>query len=608
MNPLSEWASDPRIGAVTKVVQRYLPFIGTVLAILLIAIFLPGRSTNDVDDASAITPELGNQAIDTPLATAAPTSTSGPAAVAGTPAPAQPNVLPFDEAQKRNVPLVANCDPATGRIKLPTRFAPPCVPKYVAPNGGKSWQGVDAKKIVVTYYEAVGDAASEAVLTAAGANDTPEQERAQVIDWFNFHKAHYNLWGRNIDLQFVQPSGEATDDAAGKADAIKIATQIKAFANINSPNNTFVNELVARKVMCMCTVSLPIETYIKWMPYVWSSLLASTQGYIHRAEYVGKRLANRNAKWAYDAINPAQQFKTKKRKFGFLYYETTDFAYKAGADYFIKIMKEKYGITMAATVAYNGYPDVAATQEQARPVIQKFKDAGVTSIITSADPFGPIFFSGEATRQLYGPEWILTGSALTDTSFFGRLYDQDQWAHAFGVSYLPARMPEALGTSYRLHTWHFNREPSAPNGYGLLQGPITLLFNGIHMAGPVLTPDTFRKGMEAMPVTGKGGITTIASSFGDKGLWPWKEDPIAADDTTEIWWDRNASGEDERGVNGAGLYRYVDGGKRYLPGQWPTTEPKAFVTAGTVTIYQKPPAQDRWPCYPSPATKKLDKC
>ncbi|MEX2539955.1 MAG: hypothetical protein WD646_15010 [Actinomycetota bacterium] len=601
-----EWTKDPRIERAGRFVSRYQPFLITVIAIALIAVLLPGRSP-ETTDASDITSEIPDAPLeeaspDNPVAAPTTETTSAP-----TVAPSNPGVLGFEEAQAKGVALVANCDPKTGQIKIPTRFAPTCTQKYVAPNSGNTWQGVTKDKIVVAYYQGEGDAASEAVLTAAGANDSPEAERATVQDWFAMYQAHYNMWGRKVELHIVQPSGAATDDAAGKADAIKIATQIKAFAAIGAPNNTFVNELVARKVMCMCTVSQPIETYIKWAPYVWTTLLASTQGYIHRAQYVGGRLAGRNAKWAYDDLNPTQQFKGKKRKFGFLYYETTDFAYKAGADYFVEYMKDKYGVSMVTT-AYNGYPDVAATQEQARPVIQKFKEAGVTSIICSCDPFGPIFFSGEATRQLYGPEWILTGSALTDTAFFGRLYDQDQWAHAFGVSYLPARMPENLGQYYRLHNWHFNREPTAANSYGVLAPPISIFFNGVHLAGSALTPETFRKGMYSQPILGEGGITTIAQSYGDKGLWPWKEDPVAADDTTEIWWDRNAQGEDERGVNGRGLYRFVAGGKRYLPGKWPTTEPKAFDPAGTVTIYNQPPPVDKWPCYPSPVTKKLDRC
>ncbi|MGH2760687.1 MAG: hypothetical protein ACRDKJ_14145, partial [Actinomycetota bacterium] len=168
--------------------------------------------------------------------------------------------------------------------------------------------------------------------------------------------------------------------------------------------------------------------------------------------------------------------------------------------------------------------------------------------------------------------------------------------------------PEEFSTAFRLYRWQFDREPPARNVYGLILAPISNMYNGLHLAGPVLTPETFRTGMYGQPILGRGGITTVAQSYGDKGLWPWKEDPVSFDDVTEIWWDRNASGEDERGAEGRGLYRYVDGGKRYMPGEHPQTDPKAFVTAGTVTIYAKPPPQDQWPCYPSPATKKMDRC
>ena len=44
-------------------------------------------------------------------------------------------------------------------------------------------------------------------------------------------------------------------------------------------------------------------------------------------------------------------------------------------------------------------------------------------------------------------------------------------------------------------------------------------------------------------------------------------------------------GPDETGNVGTGMYRLVDGGRRYLPGHWPTTPVKLFDPAGTVTIY-----------------------
>ena len=45
----------------------------------------------------------------------------------------------------------------------------------------------------------------------------------------------------------------------------------------------------------------------------------------------------------------------------------------------------------------------------------------------------------------------------------------------------------------------------------LLQGHMSFLFNGIQMAGPRLTPRTFRQGLFAMPRTGGAAAGKVAS-------------------------------------------------------------------------------------------------
>jgi hypothetical protein len=46
------------------------------------------------------------------------------------------------------------------------------------------------------------------------------------------------------------------------------------------------------------------------------------------------------------------------------------------------------------------------------------------------------------------------------------------------------------------------------------------------------------------------------------------------------------------------MYRYVAGGKRFLPGQQPAAETGAADRTGTVTVYDEPPPSDRPPSYP----------
>ena len=58
------------------------------------------------------------------------------------------------------------------------------------------------------------------------------------------------------------------------------------------------------------------------------------------------------------------------------------------------------------------------------------------------DPIYPVFYTEAASKQNYHPEWINTGSALTDTTFFARAYDKSQWNHNFGLSLLTARIDD----------------------------------------------------------------------------------------------------------------------------------------------------------------------
>ncbi len=489
---------------------------------------------------------------------------------------------------------VANCDPATGRIAIPSLRAPECVEAFRGDNGGATYQGVSADTIRLGVYIAQGDATSEAILTAAGANDSDEVVMEQHRQLKDFYQTHYETYGRDVELVFVRGSGPATDDAVGRADAKEMISK-GVFASINAPNNVYVDELVANGIMCFCTVSQPNSFYTDRAPFVWSgSLMSSSQGYFHRAEFVGKRLAGRNAVHAGDAL-----FQTQERVFGLAYYDDDQKSYRPGIDFFISELRSKYGIELAAIVAYKGFPDTAASQEAARPLIQKMKSAGVTSLIFSGDPFAPIFFTQEATRQQYSPEWIITGSALTDTALFARTYDQTQWRNAFGVSFLAARIPEELTDLYRKLVWHHGNEPPAST-YGVINAPVAIFWEGIHYAGPTLDPGTFRDGMFRAQPTGVGKISLPQSSYSPAGvLWPF-DDYTTFDDITLIWWDPTAQGEDEVGAQGAGLYRFVDMGKRYLPGQQPNADTKAFQPENTALIYDDYPPGDEPPDYPPP--------
>ena len=187
---------------------------------------------------------------------------------------------------------------------------------------------------------------------------------------------------------------------------------------------------------------------------------------------------------------------------------------------------------------------------------------------------------------------------LTDTTVFGRLYDQDQWAHAFGISGLPARLPQKKGEAWRLYEWYYGTEPEAKGTIAVINEPIRLFMLGVHMAGPNLTPETFRDGLFNYPPTG-GTPTAPQVSFGDHGLFA-NPDYNAVDDMGVIWWDAEATGLDEQGTEGTGMMRYADGGRRYLPGEMPHEPANVFQVEGSVLGYDEVPADELPPDYPSP--------
>jgi hypothetical protein len=128
------------------------------------------------------------------------------------------------------------------------------------------------------------------------------------------------------------------------------------------------------------------------------------------------------------------------------------------------------------------------------------------------------------------------------------------------------------------------------NGFAITEGEVQLLMTGIQLAGPKLTPTTFRDGMWHIPTQSAGskGVGTIVT-YGDHGYWQGT-DWGGLDNAGILYWDPNAEGADETGTVGKGMYRLVDGGRRYLPGQWPTAPVTLFDPPELVPKKQPLPA------------------
>jgi hypothetical protein len=158
--------------------------------------------------------------------------------------------------------------------------------------------------------------------------------------------------------------------------------------------------------------------------------------------------------------------------------------------------------------------------------------------------------------------------------------------------------PDNQGPGF-VYEWYFGEEAPASDTVALLSAQLTTMYNVLQGVGPDVTAQNFRDtifGAEPTPAA----VTQPSLSWGDKGIWPGT-DWLGIDDATLVWWDPDATGPDERGDEGQGMYAFVEGGRRYLPGEWPDTEAPLFDPEAAITIYEERPPGEEVPDYPSPA-------
>jgi Periplasmic binding protein len=576
MLPSSSESEGPR----SSNLRRWGPLAIIVVILLIIGgVVLATRSSNDNNKNSSATASAGP-----PLSTGA---------------------ISFSQAkqQGRTDLTFPNCDTSTGNVAIPTNYPAPCFANQPAQTDPNT-QGVTNDSINVdVYIPPDQDAILDYITAAIQNNDTGDQVEATYTGYNALYQAMYQTYGRKVNIKFLRASGQSSDAVAARADAVKAAETDHAFAVWGGPvlTRAWTDELNARGVVCLGCFAVDTP-----QPNVYSLGPSADQSSDQLTEYVTKRLANKPAQFAGD---PA--FQKENRVFGHLFITTTGGTEQQNADKLRDKLKAN-GVDFAQRIPYT--LDPARLQEEATSVISQLKQAGVTSVIFQGDPVAPAAFTQEATRQNYFPEWIIGPGALTDTTAFGRTYDQKQWAHAFGISALTARIDPQVSDYLNLYKWFNNTTPPAIDTAPVLWPQPATFYAALQAAGPKLNADTFRAGLFSL-AGATGRVTTQTLTFGKHGYWPQGSQPETCktpppcddyngiDDYTEIWWDTTATGPDEIRKNGTGMYQYSEGGKRFLPGQW-TSDTHAFDKNGAVTIYFTPPPGEGAKNYPPPAAAK----
>jgi hypothetical protein len=178
----------------------------------------------------------------------------------------------------------SNCTP---RRASPTR---PDVKRNV------TGQGVTDTEITVVAYVAADDDLAASLQPNWTRPEATADTSNKLIEMF---AQTYETWGRKIKV--VRMKGTGSDETSARADAVKVAEEIKAFASIGGPGQegAYAEELARRGVICVgCGLSLPDSALQKNAPYLWGNLQTPEQFLLNLGDFIIERLLGKKAEFA----------------------------------------------------------------------------------------------------------------------------------------------------------------------------------------------------------------------------------------------------------------------------------------------------------------------
>jgi hypothetical protein len=533
-----------------RLLRGYGPLAGLAVLLLVMAVLVPTKSpdanvaaagsTNGDDETIAIGGTDDTVPVDGASTVPGQTGSAGSAGSVKKGLPGRTEVCPGQALQVPGDP-----------------YSPPCI-AFSGDNGGATSKGVTATEIKVSYrsLNEKGFQQTLAALAGASLQDGPDDIKRTVSALAEYFNKRYQFYGRKLVVDYYDGQGSNTTELLGggreKAEADADTAKSKgAFADLSATSEPYANALARRGILGFGDPYLSRPWHDQHRPYIWSIATDGTMVATEAAEYAGKRMCNKPAKWAGGDLKDKPRVIASFAPENSWYQESVQIA---------RGTLEKFNCKPGPNVAYQ--LDLGTMSNQAANIIPKMKAAGVTTILCGCDPIMPVFLTGEMNRQSYYPEFVIVGTALTDTDIVGQLWNQEAAKHAFGVSSLQAPVPATQTIAYEAYKTVRPDEPAFT--VDLIYYQMQMLAIGVQMAGPNLTPNSFEAGMFRYP-----------PKLGPAGYWVFgPSDYTAANDVREIYWDPNATST----YNGKkGAYVEPNPGVRWKVNEIPAGDPNVPV-------------------------------
>jgi hypothetical protein len=375
-------------------------------------------------------------------------------------------------------------------------YSPPCINFSGTNNGGATTRGVTSNQIVITYTNPTDGSKSvdQTIESVTGSYNSvifPETY-AQMINTLQelvtYFNKHFQFYGRQIVLKVVNGEEDGAGDNAGnvQADALNVADDIKAFAEINGTSETYVNALSAQHVLNFSGVYDNEAGYQANAPYSWSDVPDCTEIGQDVGQVVAKDLVGQPTSFGGTGVANGET-----RKFAVVY---DDLPYLSSCATEITSALSAAGQPAATTIGYSTDQSVATATAQS--TVQQLINDKVTTVLCMCDPLGELLFADDMQNDHYQPEWVEGGVVGEETDDIAQEMPQSVWAHTVVIT-----SEESLAGKYGSTLAYFAAKSEDPNN-ALIVNEVDVLYQrlyqlalGIELAGPNLTPQSFQQGI-----------------------------------------------------------------------------------------------------------------
>ena len=321
-------------------------------------------------------------------------------------------------------------------------------------------------------------------------SDTTADITRTINDLITYFNTRFQFYGRKIVLKEFHGQGQLTSEITGggqsqaDADALTASQSVDSFADVSALSQPYSQALSSDHVVNIGAPYMSQQFFQTNAPYAWSFFPNCTDLSAEGAAINVLENTPNPVSFAGTGVANGQP-----RKIALIapdnpvYQQCVSLVASALA---------KAGHPVAQNDSYT--LDLSSLSQQASAMEQKIVNDHITTIACGCDPITLIYLTQDLDDQHYLPEIFNIGAAFTDEDLLAQLFDQNAWAHAWGITNNGNIPPYGSSLGYFAAK---SVDPNFPPAHlvDTVYEDLYILALGIELAGPDLTPQTFQQGL-----------------------------------------------------------------------------------------------------------------